>query len=387
MEVEPIMCSGLSGGSPERKRPVVTVLVPIYNVEQYLSECLDSLCAQTYKDFEVICINDGSTDQSRDIIQRYLDLDDRFHVIDKPNSGYGASMNQGLNAARGEYIAILESDDFFEPTALQLLLDVAQEHDSDVVKGDFWLYWSQPHQHRELFGVIDSKQAGKTMRPIDDLAIFFRKPSIWSAIYKRSFLERNKIRFLETPGASYQDAGFNFKVWASADRASFVSDPVLFYRQDNEGSSVKSSAKAYCVCDEYKSMGLFVKERGGSDKRQLLAILERMKFDSYRWNLDRLSGELKREFCEYVSAEFARDISEGLVDESLFEPDALADMKLLASNADEFLASHERTVGQGLRGSIAHYWSLGGSRLVLRTLLGRMKHSSLRRTNARGGSA
>lgn len=99
--------------------PQITVLVPVYNVERYLRECLDSIRAQTFVDFEAICINDGSTDASRDIIQEYLDTDARFRVIDKPNSGYGASMNMGLDAARGSYIAILESDDLYMPTALE----------------------------------------------------------------------------------------------------------------------------------------------------------------------------------------------------------------------------------------------------------------------------
>lgn len=100
--------------------------VPICNVERYLEECLDSLAAQSFTDFEVLCINDGSTDGSRAIIQSYMDADERFRVIDKPNSGYGASMNMGLANAIGEYIAILESDDFFEPNALELLVDAAR---------------------------------------------------------------------------------------------------------------------------------------------------------------------------------------------------------------------------------------------------------------------
>lgn len=79
-----------------RHSSAISILVPIYNVEKYLHQCLDSLQAQTFSNFEVICINDGSTDGSRQIIQEYLDKDERFTVIDKPNSGYGSSMNQGL---------------------------------------------------------------------------------------------------------------------------------------------------------------------------------------------------------------------------------------------------------------------------------------------------
>lgn len=98
--------------APRVAAPEISALVPICNVERYLAECLDSLRAQTFSNFEVLCINDGSTDGSRDIIQRYLDLDERFRVIDKPNSGYGASMNIGLDNAQGTYIAILDFQGF-----------------------------------------------------------------------------------------------------------------------------------------------------------------------------------------------------------------------------------------------------------------------------------
>ena len=139
--------------------PQITVLVPVYNVERYLRECLDSIRAQTFVDFEAICINDGSTDTSRDIIQEYLDTDARFRVIDKPNSGYGASMNMGLAAARGSYIAILESDDLYMPTALEVLHDAAVEHDAQVVKGEFNLYWSNPAK-RVLSGELANTSGG-----------------------------------------------------------------------------------------------------------------------------------------------------------------------------------------------------------------------------------
>ena len=264
--------------------PEVSVLIPIYNVERYLEKCLASLADQTFGDFEAICLNDGSTDGSRAIIQRFLDADSRFRVIDKENSGYGASMNRGLDAARGRYVAILESDDFFEPCALAVLHEAAEKNQAEVVKANFYLYWSRPEERRELFRVVDEAEAGHVLRPIDDLAVFFRKPSIWSALYRRDFLASSGIRFLETPGASYQDSGFNFKVWASARRAAFLSEPVLNYRQDNEGSSVNNPGKVFCVCDEYASMEEFVRGRGGADERALLGILQRKKLDSFLWN-------------------------------------------------------------------------------------------------------
>lgn len=373
--------------SPARvAAPKVSVLVPICNVERYLEECLDSLAAQSFTDFEVLCINDGSTDGSRAIIQSYMDADERFRVIDKPNSGYGASMNMGLANAIGEYIAILESDDFFEPNALELLVDAAERNQSDVVKGDFYLYWSTPQERDELFRIVDEQEVGRTMRPIDDLAIFFRKPSIWSALYRSSFLRDNGIDFLETPGASYQDAGFNFKVWASAARATFIADPILHYRQDNEKSSVNSSAKVYCVCDEYASMASFVNDRLEGDPR-LMGILECMKFDSYMWNYDRLSGDLRGGFIVRASREFADDLDKGLVDFRLFDPWTAADLRLLASDPERFCELHERAAGGGAPGTVRRLLALGGPALVLKTVAHKLGHKSIRRLSARGGAA
>lgn len=124
--------------------PLISLLVPICNVERYLRECLDSARDQTLADIEIICINDGSTDSSLEIINEYAAADSRFVVIDKPNSGYGDSMNKGLSIARGEYIGILESDDYFELDALETMYDAAKSVDAEVVKADFYLFWSTP---------------------------------------------------------------------------------------------------------------------------------------------------------------------------------------------------------------------------------------------------
>lgn len=156
--------------------PKVSLLVPICNVERYLRECLDSAVAQTLKDIEIICINDGSTDSSPDIIREYVERDPRVKMIDKANSGYGDSMNRGLEMARGEYVGILESDDFMFEDSLQKLVAKADAEHADVVKGDFYLYWSTPSERRELFGIIDEHMTGAAYRPVDRPGIFANLP-------------------------------------------------------------------------------------------------------------------------------------------------------------------------------------------------------------------
>ncbi|MCI2187203.1 MAG: glycosyltransferase [Olsenella sp.] len=377
----------MSGEDEMQPTPMVSVIVPVYNASRFLQKCLSSLAAQSFDDFEAICVDDGSTDASANIVRGFADRDERFILVSKENSGYGASMNVGLDRARGRYVAILESDDFFDSQALELLVFAAEAADADVAKGNFWLYWTSPTERRVPFSVVDSPLVGRTACPRkdDDVAIFFRKPSIWSGVYRRSFLEENGIRFLETPGASYQDAGFNFKVWASAERATFIADCVLCYRQDNEASSVKSSAKAFCVCDEYQSMAEFVHERfSGAEATRLMGILERMKLDSYLWNYDRLDPSLRPEFVARISHEMADDVAKGYVDRMLFEPGAAADLDALISDPERFVRSRKAQNGPG--GSALRYLVLGGVPLLTKALQFKAQGHSVRRTNQEGAA-
>ena len=299
-------------GKPE---VAISVLVPIYNTEKYLRQALDSLAAQAFQDFEVLCINDGSTDGSRAIIQEYLEKDSRFKVIDKENSGYGASMNRGIREARGEYIAILEPDDFFESNALELLHGLASANDADVAKANYWFYWSQG-QKNQLIEACKAPEFGESFNPRDYQEVFFTIPSIWSAIYRRSMLLENRVSFLETAGASYQDMGFQFKVWCAASRVVMSDEAILHYRQDNESSSVNDSKKAMCVVRELNSCEQFIQD--DPDKESLAKVLYRLRYDSYMWNFARLGSEGREEFFPRMHKDLQRGMRERAFDKSLF---------------------------------------------------------------------
>ena len=355
-------------GSPQDSQqdsPLVSVLVPIYNVERYLEKCLDSILNQTLTNFEAILINDGSTDGSRDIVQRYLDRDGRFVVIDKENSGYGASMNMGLDRARGTYVAILESDDFYEPDALEKLYDAAEQSGAEVAKANFWLYWSQPEERKERCEVVLPEMAGRVCRPLDDpdKTIFYQMPSIWSAIYRRDFLRRMDIRFLETPGASFQDNSFFFKVWALADWVVYIDDCVMFYRQDNEGSSIHDPGKVYCVCDEYAEINRFLEQHPAIDKA-LRGVYERMKFDMYMWNAGRLSDELVWEFLDRAREELLEDWSQGRIDQSILGVYKRTDLRYLLEDPESFKRAFSTYGSDDAATIVRHYLELGGPILV-----------------------
>ena len=192
----------------------VTVLVPCYNVEKYIAQCLQSLQQQTLEEIEIICLNDGSTDCTLEIIRSIVCTDPRFIIIDKPNSGYGATMNLGLSKATGAYVGIVESDDFVEPNMFKALYDQAIDDDLDISRCAF---------NRLINGKIKPDPCSflpknRTFSPKEETNAFLHPPSIWAAIYRRTLLTDNHIQFLETPGAAYQDLSFAFKTTLVAQR-------------------------------------------------------------------------------------------------------------------------------------------------------------------------
>ena len=292
------------------KLPKVSILVPIYNMEKYLNNCLDTLINQTLKDIEIICINDGSTDNSLKIIQEYASKDNRITIIDKPNSGYGASMNIGLDIAKGEYIGIIEPDDFASLDMFEELFNKIEENDCDVVKSDFYTYNSTKEQ-KIKFTQIEKFKTNKVISAKNNKNILNIIPSIWSAIYKNDFLKVNNIRFLETSGASFQDTSFNLKVLMSAKRVLLIPEAYLLYRVDNVASSVKNKGKIFFVCEEFNEVHKYIDERPElEDFRQIIFAKQ---FEVYCWNFSRLDKAFKKEFFDKFHSQFKKYYDDGLI--------------------------------------------------------------------------
>ncbi len=292
--------------------PKVSILVPIYNVEKYLPECLDSLIKQTLEEIEIICINDGSTDSSLDILKKYKKKDHRIIIIDKTNSGYGDSMNKGLEKATGEYVGIVESDDWIDKNAFDKLYSLGKKHNLDIVKANFYEFFTKNKKDASKSDMFLPEEEGKVINPREHRQVFYNQPSIWSAIYKNEFLKANGIKFLPSPGASYQDAGFSFKVWASASRAMLLNDAFLHYRQDNPNSSVKSDGKIYAVKDEYDEIERFLKEKKLLEEYG--STLATMRLSAYIWNMKRLTKKAALDFSKTVKQDYSRLKKEGFLD-------------------------------------------------------------------------
>ncbi|MBQ9662369.1 MAG: glycosyltransferase [Oscillospiraceae bacterium] len=294
----------------------VSVIMPIYNVSRFLPQSLGGLLLQTLRNIEIICVNDGSTDDSLEIVKSYAAQDSRIRIIDKPNGGYGSAMNCGLSAATGEYIGILEPDDFAEPEMFERLYEAAVSYKADIVKTNYWAFRTEDSSNTFVES-LGEKQYGVVTSAKKDPRIVIGPACIWSAIYRRTLLVDNKIRFTETPGASYQDTAFAFKVLVCADRVLFLKEAFLHYRTDNENSSVNSKGKIFSICDEFQSVQDFLNE--DSERRTLFSpALQVHKLRVYGWNLRRLAPEYKDLFREQVALDFIKADYDGFLDKNEF---------------------------------------------------------------------
>lgn len=314
----------------------VSVIVPIYNVSAYLREALDSLVCQTLKELEIICVNDGSTDNSLDIIREYAAKDDRIVVITGPNGGYGRAMNRGLDRASGEYVGILEPDDYVVPEMFEELYRTASGHDLDLVKADFYRFTRDGNGTEHLqYELLDKTKThyGQLLCPAEDPSCIRFTMNTWTGIYRRDFLEMHHIRHNETPGASFQDNGFFFQTFVRARRAMLVNKPYYRNRRDNPNSSVKSKEKVYCMNVEMDHIRDLLMEEPEIWER-FQGMYWWLKYRNYWFTYDRIDESYKEEYMTRFRREMKRAMQLEQLREADFEPDEWRTIQNMAIGSD-----------------------------------------------------
>lgn len=281
----------------------VSVIVPVYNAEKYLAQCMESILAQTLKEIEVVCVNDGSTDRSGEILARYAMQDGRVKVLHQENRGYGAAMNAGLDAADGVYVGIVESDDCILPEMYMALYEEAAPEMLDVVKSDACFWYEAIGYQRNIHFAHLARYYDRVLEDIDRNVFFDFYMNIWTGIYKRAFLTDKNIRFHESAGASYQDNGFWLQTLSYCMKAKWISKAFYLYRQDNEASSVKSRDKALAMSKEYEYIEKLLIER---KDYQYLPYCYYYKLLRHRGNFLRIEDAYKREFCAQMQKDYAK---------------------------------------------------------------------------------
>ena len=215
-------------GEEELMRPMVSIIVPIYNAEQYLRRCVDSILNQEYTDFELLLVNDGSTDASGDICEEYGDQDPRVIVIQKENTGVSDSRNRALDRARGKYLQFLDSDDWITPDATRLFVRAAEEYGCDMVISDFYRVVGERLSTKgdiEEEGVLTREEFAAHMmeNPAD-----FYYGVLWNKLYRRDIVEEHNLR-MDTDINWCEDFMFNLEYIRYAKVFYALHAPIYYY--------------------------------------------------------------------------------------------------------------------------------------------------------------
>lgn len=242
-----------------------SILVPVYNVEKFLRESLDSIVAQTFKDFEVICVNDGSTDNSLEMLNEYANKDSRIKIISQENQGQGVARNNAIDVAQGEYLLFVDSDDFIDSNTLEVLYNKFQETDVDIIQFDYATCKEDgTHKRVETFkkrlkkyfnySIINNQIFNWHEIKKKNLEKMFLV--VWDKAYKRSFIKDENIKF--APNKIGEDQIFSISSIFSTDKILYVNTPFYHYRMRLGSSLNKVSDENFCVFENIKLLKTFL---------------------------------------------------------------------------------------------------------------------------------
>ena len=212
----------------------VSVIVPVYNVEVYLEKCLDSLINQTLDEIEIICVNDGSTDRSGDILECYKKEYPNIKIINKKNGGLSDARNSGLKHVNGKYIGFIDSDDWAELDMFEKLYNQAEKYNADICISNY----------NEVY-----EDGIKKVDDIEEKYPILHEASVWNKLFKREFIEKNNALF--PVGLWYEDNAFTYRLLLSNPVITNISDYLYNYRKVREGSIMNSQASSK-IYDMYK---------------------------------------------------------------------------------------------------------------------------------------
>lgn len=229
----------------------VSVIIPVYNVEKYLTKCLDSVVGQTYASLEIICVNDGSPDNSSAILDAYAEKDSRIKIINQKNQGLSSARNTGIQSATGEYTVFLDSDDWFDTQVIEQAVGVAQDHGCDVVMWGYTREFADKSVEKKIFDGdrlfnkdetrdIHRRLAGLTGAELSNPENTDALVTAWGKLYRTDIIKENNLSFVDTKIIGTEDLLFNMYYFGFAQSCAFIEKPYNHYRKDNETSLTRS---------------------------------------------------------------------------------------------------------------------------------------------------
>lgn len=260
--------------------PKISVIVPVYNVEEYLDVCLDTIIMQTFKDFEVICVDDGTQDSSGEILDKYALFDKRIKVIHQENKGLSGARNTGVEAANGEYIMFVDSDDYISPLILENLYKNVKQNKSDFVFCNLCIVRSDTFQ-TEVWDFLDKEKFFANVHGTyfceEDMPpeLYFNfHVCAYAKLYRHDFIKDFKF----PQGLIFEDMPYFAQCYLNAKRISFDFNPYYFYRVLREGSIIQSADKRFV--DIFKTQRLrrdIFKQSGKYDKYKNIILITQIK--------------------------------------------------------------------------------------------------------------
>lgn len=206
----------------ETDKPLISIIVPVYNTEEYLKTCLESLRLQTYKNLEFIIVNDGSTDKSLDICKKYVSIDNRFKLINQENKGRAAARNTGISKVSGEYIGFVDSDDWIEKDMFEHLYDTCIKTKSDIVQCSYFY-----HKNGEI---LDMPSVPDSICTRDEaLELLFQDKLVKNFLFNKLFKAELFEEITFPVGKNFEDVAVLYKVFAKANKIAFSSKPMYHY--------------------------------------------------------------------------------------------------------------------------------------------------------------
>lgn len=289
--------------------PLVSVIIPVYNVEKYLNQCLDSVIAQTLTDIEIICVNDRSTDGSLGILEEYEKKDKRIRVVTQPNSGAGAARNRGLSMASGKYLSFLDSDDFFEPDMLELAYQKAEEDSADFVVFNSNQYYTDKGKFVEVSWTLREKEIPPytpfSHRQMTDNIFKVFVGWAWDKLYNKEFVEKNHLLFQEQRTSN--DMLFVFSAVALAKRISIVNKVLAHQRRDATDSLSKTRENSWhCFYDALTALRERLKAEGLFKEMEKDYINYALHFSL--WNINTLAEPTRTTLIDKMNAEWFAEL-------------------------------------------------------------------------------
>lgn len=279
----------------------VSIIIPVYGVEKYIRQCIESVLNQTYKNIEVIVVNDGTKDNSMKIIEEYI-RDNRIKIINKENGGLSSARNRGIEEATGKYIFFVDSDDWLENNTIEELINNLE--DEEILECNFFIYDEITNIKERNKLKISNYEVHKEKQFYEPLEMV-----VWNKLYNRKFLNDNNIRFLE--GVIHEDVEFTIKTFVKVKKVKYINEYVYNYRINRKNSIMYKVKKKEYKEQSKESLKEIVKNlediyKTFSENKKLLLKINRLKIEIFKLEEKKIERRNRINLDQFLDKEYLK---------------------------------------------------------------------------------